>query len=701
MEATECGAASLSMILGYYGKFLPLEQLRIETGVSRDGCNMKNIMRAGRKLGLEVHGYRKEFNELFEMPVPSIIHWNFHHFVVWEGRKGKYCYINDPAVGRRKLTVQELDDSFTGVIMTFEPTEEFTKTKKTDTLFSFLMERLNGQKTEIAALILLGLFLVIPGIIVPAFSRIFVDDILIGGNDTWMTKLALAMLITAAFKCALIVYRSVLLQKLQKRMILMDAKDFVHHMFRLPINFFSQRYAGDLSQRIQNNNSVIFFLTGDLAENLLNCLVMFFYMIILFMYSPVLTCIGVAVVLFNAFVMYRCSKYIQDMSMKSQQDKGELVGSLFAGLSITSTLKASGTENEYISRLLGSHSKVVEMEQTMGLRQESLNAIPQVTQNILDIVILTIGGVMVIRGELTMGMLVAFTGLLTSFTEPVGVLAGFIQKIQTTRSDMARVNDILKYKEDDKFDEAEHEDLTGKLTGRVRLDKVAFGYDILKEPLIKDFSFELKSGCSIALVGASGSGKSTVAKLCSGLFSPWEGEIIFDGIPVKKIPPEVLSASISTVSQEINLFSGTIRDNLTMWNKYVMDKDMVQAAKDACIHDYITSHPGAYDYVLSEGGRNLSGGQKQRIEIARALVSDPSILIMDEATSALDPVTEKEVLDNIKRRGCTCIIVAHRLSAIRDCDEIIVMEQGKIVQRGTHDELAVTEGHYKRLIQNI
>lgn len=701
MESTECGAASLSMILGYYGKFLPLEQLRIETGVSRDGCNMRNIMRAGRKFGFEVHGYRKELDGLFEMPVPCIIHWNFNHFVVWEGRKGKYCYINDPAAGRRKLTVQEIDDSFTGIVMTFAPTAEFTKTKKTETLFSFMRERLEGQKSAIAALIVLGLFLAVPGIVVPTFSKIFIDDILIGGNETWMNKLVLAMLATALIKGFLILYRGVLLQKLQKKMILLDAMKFVHHMFRLPISFFSQRYAGDLSQRVQNNNNVIMFLTGDLAESLLNCLVMLFYLILMFLYSPLLTGIGLAIVLINLFMMYRCSKYIRDMSMKSQQDQGRLVGTLFAGISITSTLKASGTENEYVSRLLGAHARVIDMEQSMGLRQEGLNAIPQVTQNILDIVILAVGGVMVIQGDLTVGSLVAFTGLLAAFMEPIGILAGFIQKIQITKSDMARVNDILKYKEDEKFDEAAHVELSEKLVGRVRLNQVAFGYDILKDPLIDDFSFDLKPGRSIAFVGASGSGKSTVAKLCSGLYSPWQGEILFDGIPVKQVPPEVLSASVSTVSQEISLFSGTVRDNLTMWNKFVMEQDMVKAAKDACIHDFITSHPGAYDYVLSEGGRNLSGGQKQRIEIARALVNNPSILIMDEATSALDPVTEKEILGNIKRRGCTCIIVAHRLSAIRDCDEIIVMEQGKIVQRGTHEELAKIEGHYKRLIQNI
>ena len=701
MEATECGAASLAMILGYYGKYLPLEQLRIETGVSRDGCNMKNIMRAGRKLGMEVHGYRKELDGLFEMPVPCIIHWNFNHFVVWEGRKGNDGYINDPAVGRRKLTVEDIDGSFTGVVMTFKPTESFTKSGRPESLFSFLWERMKKEGNAIAALIVLGLFLVIPGIIVPAFSRIFVDDILVGGNDDWMLQLVIAMLGIALMKFFLIFYRGILLQRLQKKMILTEAREFLHHMLRLPISFFSQRFAGDLSQRVQNNNNVIFFLTGDLAESLLNCLVMLFYLVVLFLYSPRLTLIGLVVVIINLFVMYRSSKFIKDMSMKSQQDQSKLVGSLFAGISITSTLKASGTESEYVSRLLGFHAKVVELEQSMGLRQESLNAIPQVTQNILDILLLAVGGMMVINGELTIGTLIAFTGLLSSFAEPIGVLAGFIQKIQTTRSDIARVNDIVKYKEDEKFDESEYVPLSSQLVGHVTLSKVAFGYDILKDPLVEDFSFDLKPGRSIAFVGASGSGKSTVAKLCSGLYAPWSGEVLFDGIPVKKIPPEVLASSVSIVSQEINLFTGTVRDNLTMWNKYIMNEDILQTAKDACIHDYITTLPGSYDYELAEGGGNLSGGQKQRIEIARALVTYPSVLIMDEATSALDPVTEKEILDNIKRRGCSCIIVAHRLSAIRDCDEIIVMDQGKIVQRGTHEELARVEGHYSRLIQNI
>ena len=701
MEATECGAASLSMILGYFGKFLPLEQMRIETGISRDGCNMKNIMRAGKKFGLEVHGYRKDLDGLFEMPVPCIIHWNFNHFVVWEGRKGDYCYINDPAMGRRKLTVQDIDDCYTGVVMTFALTDSFTKSKKQENMLDFLKERLKGQKGALAALIVLGLFLVIPGIVTPVFSQVFIDDILLGGNDDWISVLLVVMLGTALFKSFLTWYRGKLLIKLQNKMISISSYNFISHLVRLPISFFDQRYAGDLSSRIENNNNINTFLTSDLAETVLNIFVAAFYFVLLVFYSPVLTAIALVCVIINLSVMQWGASYMGDLSMKGQQDRGKMMGTLFAGLSITSTLKASGTENEYISRLQGNYAKSILMEQSIGMRQELLNAIPEVSKNLQSVLTLIVGGVLVIKGDMTAGMLIAYSGLLDSFTWPINSLAGFVQKIQTTRADMARVNDIMKYKEDEKYSETEHEAFSEKLIGEVELDKVSFGYNILKEPLIDDFSFSLKPGKSIAFVGASGSGKSTVSKLCSGLYRPWGGEIRFDGCPVKRIPQEVLSASVSTVSQSIMLFSGTVRDNLTLWNKYISDEDMIRAAKDACIHDIITSKPGAYDYELSEGGSNFSGGQRQRLEIARALITNPSVLIMDEATSALDPIVEKEILDNIKRRGCTCIIVAHRLSAIRDCDEIIVMEKGKIVQRGTHDELAALEGHYQRLIKNI
>lgn len=701
MEATECGAASLSMVLGYYGKFLPLEQMRIETGVSRDGCNAKNILRAARKFGLEAKGYKKSFDSLLECPGPCIIHWNFNHFVVWEGVEGKYAYINDPAMGRRKLTIEEVDDCYTGITLVFSVTDNFEKSKRKRTLLSFIKKRLTGQMAPIVALFTIGLCMVVPGMVVPIFSQFFIDEILLGTHDDWMSAFLAVMGFTILFKQGLTYWRGMLLEKFQNKMALMSAHEFLSHMFRLPMSFFDQRYSGDLSQRVENNNNVSEFLAGDLAETVLNIFVAAFYLIVLLIYSPVLTIIGIVNVVFNIVVVKVSSDSISSMTMKYQQDQGKLTGNLFAGLNITSTLKASGAENEYVSRIQGNYAKTILLEQDLGKRQEIINAIPSAANEITSVLVLLFGGLLVINGQLTAGMLVAYTSLLDSFTDPVNSLVSFVQKIQTLKSDMSRVEDIMNYEQDGKFRQTDTVPMSLKLQGNVELDNIAYGYSILEKPLVENFSFNLKSGRSIAFVGASGCGKSTVSKIVSGLYQPWEGEVRMDGVPVDKIPKEIMSSSVSTVSQEITLFSGTIKENLTMWNKSVMDVDLVRAAKDACIHDVITSKPGAYDYRLSEGGTNMSGGQRQRLEIARALVTNPTILIMDEATSALDPVIEKEIMDNIKRRGCTCVIVAHRLSAIRDCDEIIVMERGKIVQRGTHEELAKVEGHYQRLIQNI
>lgn len=702
MEATECGAASLGMICSYYGRSVPLEQMRIETGVSRDGCNAKNILRAARKFGFEAKGYRRSLEELFKVKPPCIIHWNFNHFVVWEGRKGKYCYINDPAMGRRKLTKEEIDDCFTGVVLTFKKTEAFRKEKQKSTLRSFICHRLKGEMSAILGLVTIGFCLVVPGLVLPSFSRVFVDDILLGGSTGWLPAFLAAMTFTILFQALLTYYRGMILLRFQNKIALLSAYRFLHHLLRLPISFFDQRYAGDLSTRVENNNNVSDFLAGDLAETVLNVFVALFYLVLMLLYSPMLALIGIFSVGINMLLIRASTEVLSNTTMKLQQDQGKLVGTVYAGLNITSTLKSSGAESQYVSRILGYYAKNIELEQKNGKLQEILNAIPTVAREIADVMVVMIGGLLVIRGEMTAGMLVAFGALMDSFVEPANKLVSFAQKIQTLKADMSRVDDIMRYEKDEKYnEEREILPLEQKLSGQVELRDISFGYSILEAPLVENFNFKLSCSNSIAFVGASGSGKSTAAKIISGLYTPWTGEILMDGIAVQNIPKQILNSSVSTVSQNITLFSGTIRDNLTLWNKSILQQDMIRAAKDACIHDVITKLPGAYDFVLSEGGANLSGGQRQRLEIARALVTEPSILIMDEATSALDPLVEKQIVDNIKRRGCTCVIVAHRLSAIRDCDEIIVMEHGKIVQRGAHDELKNQPGAYQRLIQNI
>lgn len=709
MEATECGAASLSMIFSYFGMFLPLEQMRIETGVSRDGCNAGNMMRAAKKYGLECHGYRKEPEALRELAMPCIIHWNFNHFVVLEGfkttgigpKRQEYVFINDPAVGRRKLTLEELDEAFTGIVLTFALTDAFVPAKKKNTAFNLVKQRLHGQYGVLFKLFYIGLLMVFPGLILPVLSQMFIDDILVGGYTDWLTKVLASMGCLIVLKFGLHYYRDLVLQKLKSKLTLTSGVGFLSHMLRLPMSFYDQRFAGDLVNRMNNNTEVSAFLAGDLAETILNIFVAAFYLFVLLFYSPLLTFIGLINVAVCIGMVVLSRQFISEASIKQQMSAGKLYGAICAGLSITDTLKASGAENEYVSRILGYQVKHSNLEQEQTAFQKILNAVPSAAGNITDVLHLLVGGILVINGSLSMGMLTAFTSLFDSFIEPVNKLVTFAQKIQTMKASISRVEDVQKHPEDVRYEQVNKATQQRKLDGEVELKDISFGYSSLKPALVEHFNFHLYSGESIAFVGPSGCGKSTVSKIVSGLYHPWSGQVLLGGVPMGQISKSCLNASIATVSQNITLFSGTIRDNLTMWNSAILEEDMIQAAKDACIHDFIISCPGGYDYVLSENATNLSGGQRQRMEIARALATSPTILVMDEATSALDPVVENQVLNNIKRRGITCVIVAHRLSAFRDCNQIVVMQKGQIIQRGTHKSLMQEEGLYRTFVQNI
>ena len=557
------------------------------------------------------------------------------------------------------------------------------------------------RKLSVFKLFYIGLLLVFPGLIIPVLSQTFLDDVLIGGYADWLTKILVFMAALIILKGGLTYYRGLMLQKFRAKLTLTSGYKFLQHMFRLPIGFFDQRYAGDLVSRMDNNINVDQFLAGDLAETVLNILVALFYLIILFLYSPIMTVIGLVNTFICLIIVFLSNKALSNASMKLQISGGKLYGTICAGINISDTIKASGAESAYVSRVLGYYAKNADNEQDLGRFQHIVGTLPTIAGQITDAVLLFAGGMLVVRGNMTVGMLVAFNALYDSFCDPVNQLVGFVQKIQTVRSSIRRVEDISKYEQDICFEEKDYSDIHHKLAGNIELRNISFGYSLLKPPLVEHFSFELKSGQSIAFVGASGCGKSTIAKVVGGLYQPWSGQILLDGIPLDTVPKEIVNASIATVSQNITLFSGTVRDNITMWNKAVLEEDMIEAAKDACIHDFIISQPGGYDYMLAEGASNLSGGQRQRLEIARALASKPSVLIMDEATSALDPVVEKQVIDNIKRRGCTCIIVAHRLSAIRDSNQIIVMHQGKIVQRGDHNLLMSADGYYRNLVQSV
>ena len=704
MEAVECGAASLAMILGYHGRFEPLEQLRIECGVSRDGSKASNILKAARSYGLEAKGYKKPLDQLPELEFPVILFWNFNHFVVLEGFKNGTVYLNDPASGPREITWEELDDSFTGVVLTFKPTDEFEKGGSRKSMLKGLARRLSHSRLALTFIVLAGLFLVIPGLIIPIFSKIFVDQFLVGGLESWLKPLLLAMGVTALIHAGLHWLQQRFLLRLETKLSLTEASRYLWHVLRLPVQFFSQRYPGDVASRLQINDEVANVISERLMSTLISCATIIFYAFVMFYYDVVLTLVGIAMVSLNVAALQFVSQKKINSSRRLQKEQGKLQGVAMNGLRSIETLKSTGGESDFFSTWSGHFAKVINYQQQLGGMTRVLNVVPPMLQSVTIALIRGIGGFRVMGGHLTMGMLVAFQSLMMSFMAPVQDLVQMGSKLQDLKGNMEKLDDVYEYEIDpifrdpagDRTDQEESE--SEKLSGHVTVENLEFGYNPLDAPLIEQFGMELKPGMRIALVGPSGCGKSTIAKLIAGLFKPWDGKILFDGKSRTDYSRDQITNSLSVVDQDISMFEGTVLENLTLWDDTIPEENVIRAAKDARIHDEIASRTGGYKSTIAESGGNFSGGQRQRLEIARALVCNPTFLVMDEATSALDPTTEQEVDDNIRRRGCTCLIVAHRLSTIRDCDEIIVLKDGVIQQRGPHEQLIETEGLYAELI---
>jgi NHLM bacteriocin system ABC transporter peptidase/ATP-binding protein len=698
MEAVECGAASLAMVLAFHGAWIPLEQLRLECGVSRDGSKASNIIKAARRFGLAAKGFRKEPSTLHELPMPCIIHWNFNHFVVLEGFKGDYAYINDPALGRRRIDMSELDLAFTGVVLAMEKTEAFEKVGRKPQGLKLLVRELRRSKEAVALLIVVSFALIVPGIVAAGFSKIFVDDILIKHADTWLVPLLIGMGVTALFRAVLTALRQSLLLRLQTKLAVVMISRFLWHVMALPVEFFMQRYPGDVSSRVASNEQIARLLSGGIAANALNLTSIIVFAAAMAVYDVPLAAIGVALSLLNVLALKVIAERQQDLSSGLALEQAKLVGATVSAVRTIETLKASGLEDEAFGRWAGIQAKVLNAEQALGISAVVLELLPTLLSGLTIAAILGIGGFRVIEGSMTLGSLVAFQSLMGSFSAPVTDLINYIGSFQTIKGSLERLEDVYNYPAERVGATLPPGLFPPKLAGKVELDGIQFGYSILDVPLFSDLSMTVQPGARIALVGSSGSGKSTLGRLICGLYKPWAGEIRLDGWRLSEIPEQVFANSVAYVDQDIFLFEGTVRDNLTLWDDTVTEADLSRALKDAAIHDDIATRAGNYDCHVNEGGSNFSGGQRQRIEIARALVSNPSIVVLDEATGALDPITEKTIDDNLRRRGCTCIIIAHRLSTIRDCDEIIVLHRGTIVERGTHEQLIALEGVYAKLV---
>lgn len=701
MEAVECGAAALGILLHHFGRHPPLEELRVECGVSRDGSKASDILRAARRYGCEAKGMRLEPSAALALPFPFIAHWNFNHFLAVEGVRGKTVFLNDPATGPRNVTLDAFDAAFTGIVLRITPGPDFRPDAKPSGLLRQFLPLLRQAGSAVPLSALIGLLLIVPGLLIPAFTKIFIDEVLIREQADWLRPLIVAMTVTAVVYGALTWLQQLVLLRAQTTLAVAGSSRFLWHLLRLPMEFFTQRHAGDVANRVGANDRLAGVAASQFGAGVVNTVAAGFYALVMLSLDATLAVVCVALGSANLALWTLLARRREDAGRRLAQDLGRFESATVTGILAIETLKATATDDDYFARWSGLQANHNSNQRQLGAYGVATSAAEPLIGGLTTAAILGLGGLRVVEGGMTIGTLVAFQMLVQSFMGPLAALVTAFGALVEAKADLARVGDVMRHPRARPFAAPAPAEAAPphRLEGRVTLEGVSFGYQRHAPPLIDSFDLEVAPGARVALVGGSGSGKSTLAKLIAGLHQPWSGAIRFDGTPMEAVARSTLVASVGVVGQEIHVLSGSVRENLSLWDPTVADRALAEALRDADLMEVVAARPRGLSGVVDEGGANFSGGQAQRLAIARALARGPSILILDEAMSALDPLAEQRIDEAIRRRGCTCIVVAHRLSTVRDADEIIVLDRGRVVERGRHDDLIGHDGAYRRLMR--